>query len=233
MKRVFLFLVTNLAVVFVLGIVANLLGVDRWLTANGLNYGGLLVFAALFGFGGAFISLAMSKWMAKRSTGAHVITEPRDATERWLVDTVRRQAQQAGIGMPEVAIYDAPDVNAFATGMSRNNALVAVSTATPTGPFGVVLSSNTVTRVGGGRRFGRVGGQFTADCRLNHLAGPVAIVVPLTSGTSIFNCTPAANEQPAADHSRYRWQFDVVQRDPAIHVGVERRFRARGGQRTG
>ncbi len=128
MKRVFLFLVTNLAVVFVLGIVANLLGVDRWLTANGLNYGGLLVFAALFGFGGAFISLAMSKWMAKRSTGAHVITEPRDATERWLVDTVRRQAQQAGIGMPEVAIYDAPDVNAFATGMSRNSALVAVST---------------------------------------------------------------------------------------------------------
>jgi heat shock protein HtpX len=127
-KRVFLFLVTNLAVVFVLGIVANLLGVDRWLTANGLNYGGLLVFAALFGFGGAFISLAMSKWMAKRSTGAHVITEPRDATERWLVDTVRRQAQQAGIGMPEVAIYDAPDVNAFATGMSRNSALVAVST---------------------------------------------------------------------------------------------------------
>jgi heat shock protein HtpX len=127
-KRVILFLVTNLAVVFVLGIVAHLLGVDRWLTANGLNYGGLLVFAALFGFGGAFISLAMSKWMAKRSTGAHVITDPRDATERWLVDTVRRQAQQAGIGMPEVAIYDAPDVNAFATGMSRNNALVAVST---------------------------------------------------------------------------------------------------------
>ena len=128
MKRVFLFLVTNLAVVFVLGVVAHLLGVDRWLTANGLNFGGLLVFSALFGFGGAFISLAMSKWMAKRSTGAHVITEPRDATERWLVDTVRRQAQQAGIGMPEVAIYDAPDVNAFATGMSRNNALVAVST---------------------------------------------------------------------------------------------------------
>ncbi|MEO8040631.1 MAG: protease HtpX, partial [Betaproteobacteria bacterium] len=128
MKRVLLFVVTNLAVVFVLSITAQILGIDRWLTQNGLNFGGLLAFAALFGFGGAFISLAISKWMAKRSTGAQVITEPRDATERWLVDTVKRQAQQAGIGMPEVAIYDAPDINAFATGMSRNNALVAVST---------------------------------------------------------------------------------------------------------
>lgn len=128
MKRVFLFLVTNLAVVFVLSITAQVLGINRWMTANGLNFGGLLAFAALFGFGGAFISLAISKWMAKRSTGAVVITDPRDPTERWLVETVRRQAQQAGIGMPEVAIYDAPDVNAFATGMSRNSALVAVST---------------------------------------------------------------------------------------------------------
>ncbi|MCW5623835.1 MAG: protease HtpX [Burkholderiales bacterium] len=128
MKRIGLFLLTNLAVVFVLGIVAQVLGVDRWLTSNGLNLGALLVFSALFGFGGAFVSLAMSKWMAKRSTGAHVITEPRDATERWLLDTVHRQAKAAGIGLPEVAIYDAPDINAFATGMSRNNALVAVST---------------------------------------------------------------------------------------------------------
>ncbi len=127
-KRIGLFLITNLAVVFVLSITAQLLGVNHWLTANGLNLGGLLVFSMLFGFGGAFISLAISKWMAKRSTGAHVIDEPRNPTERWLVDTVARQAQAAGIGMPEVAIYEAPEINAFATGMSRNSALVAVST---------------------------------------------------------------------------------------------------------
>jgi heat shock protein HtpX len=127
-KRVFLFLATNLAVVFLLSITARVLGLDRWLTANGLNLGGLLMMAALFGFGGSFISLAMSKWMAKRSTGAVVLEDPRDPTERWLVDTVRRQAERAGIGMPEVAIYDAPEINAFATGMSRNAALVAVST---------------------------------------------------------------------------------------------------------
>ena len=127
-KRIGLFLITNLAVVFVLSITAQLLGVNRWLTANGLNLGGLLMFSLLFGFGGAFISLAISKWMAKRSTGARVIDEPRNATERWLVDTVARQAQAAGIGMPEVAVYDAPEINAFATGMSRNSALVAVST---------------------------------------------------------------------------------------------------------
>jgi len=127
-KRVFLFLATNFAVVLLLSVTAQVLGINRFLTANGLNLGGLLAFAALFGFGGAFISLAMSKWMAKRSTGAMVIEQPRDATERWLVDTVRRQAEQAGIGMPEVAIYDAPEINAFATGMNRNEALVAVST---------------------------------------------------------------------------------------------------------
>jgi len=127
-KRVFLFLATNLAVVFLLSITARVLGLDRWLTANGLNMGGLLMMAALFGFGGSFISLAMSKWMAKRSTGAVVLEDPRDPTERWLVDTVRRQAERAGIGMPEVAIYDAPEINAFATGMNRNAALVAVST---------------------------------------------------------------------------------------------------------
>jgi heat shock protein HtpX len=104
------------------------LGVDHFLTANGLNLGALLVFSAIFGFGGSFISLAISKWMAKRATGAQVIENPSNPTERWLVETVRRHAQLAGIGMPEVAVYDAPEINAFATGMNRNNALVAVST---------------------------------------------------------------------------------------------------------
>lgn len=126
MKRVLLFLATNLAVVLVLSIVLNIvfsfLGIDR----SGI--GGLLVFAAIFGFGGSFISLAMSKWMAKRSTGAVVITQPRNATEQWLMTTVARQAKAAGIGMPEVAVYDSPEMNAFATGMNRNDALVAVST---------------------------------------------------------------------------------------------------------
>ncbi len=128
MKRVFLFLATNLAVIVVLSITASILGVNRYLTENGLNLGALLGFAALFGFGGSFISLLMSKWIAKRSTGAHVIVQPSNAVEQWLVETVRRQAQQAKIGMPEVAIYDAPEINAFATGANRNNALVAVST---------------------------------------------------------------------------------------------------------
>jgi heat shock protein HtpX len=128
LKRIVLFVLTNLAVVLVLSITARILGIDRILTANGLNLGALLAFAALFGFGGAFISLLMSKWMAKMSTRAKVITQPRNEVERWLVETVRRQAQQAGIGMPEVAIYDGPEINAFATGASRNNALVAVST---------------------------------------------------------------------------------------------------------
>jgi len=128
MKRIALFVLTNLAIIFVLNITLRLLGVEPYLTSQGLNLNALLVFAAVFGFGGAFISLLLSKWTAKRMTGAHVIDIPRDATEQWLVETVRRQAQAAGIGMPEVAIYDAPDVNAFATGASRNNALVAVST---------------------------------------------------------------------------------------------------------
>jgi heat shock protein HtpX len=128
MKRIFLFVVTNLAILLVLSFTARILGVDRILTANGLNLGALLVFAALFGFGGSFISLLISKWMAKMSTGARVIQQPASAVEHWLVDTVRRQAQQAGIGMPEVAVYDAPEINAFATGANRNNALVAVST---------------------------------------------------------------------------------------------------------
>src|SRR5690606_34578060 len=99
-----------------------------WFTQQGINYQALLIFAALFGMGGAFISLAISKWSAKRMTGAHVIETPRNEAERWLVATVQRQAQQAGIGMPEVAIFDSPQPNAFATGMNRNNALVAVST---------------------------------------------------------------------------------------------------------
>lgn len=128
MKRVFLFLATNLAIIVVLGITTSLLGVNQYLTQQGLNYEALLIFAAIFGMGGAFISLAISKWSAKRLTGARVITQPRNSVESWLLATVQRQAQQAGIGMPEVAIYDSPEINAFATGMNKNNALVAVST---------------------------------------------------------------------------------------------------------
>ncbi|HSM97770.1 MAG TPA: protease HtpX, partial [Gallionella sp.] len=129
MKRIFLFILTNLAVVFVINITLRLLGVDRWLNeTGGIDFGALLVLSAVIGFAGSLVSLAMSKWSAKRMVGAKVIESPIDPTERWLVDTVRRQAQVAGIGMPEVAIYDAPDVNAFATGWNRNDALVAVST---------------------------------------------------------------------------------------------------------
>jgi heat shock protein HtpX len=126
MMRIALFLATNLAVLVLLGLVMtvlqNVFGIQLG------NTGGLLVMAALFGFGGSFISLALSKWMAKRSTGAQVITQPRNEAEAWLLATVRRQADAAGIGMPEVAVYEGPEINAFATGMSRNNALVAVST---------------------------------------------------------------------------------------------------------
>lgn len=129
MKRIFLFLLTNLAIIVVLGIVLRLLGVDSMFEQGGmLNYNNLLIFAFVFGMGGSFISLLISKWMAKMSTGAQVIQNPSNPTEMWLMDTVRRLAKQAGIGMPEVAIYDAPDVNAFATGANKNNALVAVST---------------------------------------------------------------------------------------------------------
>lgn len=130
MKRIFLFLMTNMAIVLVLGISLRILGVESILDQQGsdLDLNALLIFSAVLGFGGSLISLAMSKWTAKRFTGAQVIEQPRNATEQWLVSTVERQAQQAGIGMPEVAIYDSPDVNAFATGASRNNALVAVST---------------------------------------------------------------------------------------------------------
>lgn len=128
MKRLTLFLGTNIAVLLVLSVIANLLGADQYLQGSGLNLPMLLGFSAVFGFGGAFISLALSKTLAKRSTGAKVITQPSNAAEAWLLATVQRQARQAGIQTPEVAIYDAPDVNAFATGMNRNAALVAVST---------------------------------------------------------------------------------------------------------
>jgi len=129
MKRVFLFLVTNIAIIAVLSITMRLLGVDRIVNeSGGLNFNALLVMSLLLGFTGSIISLFLSKWMAKRSVGAHVITTPSNATEQWLLKTVQRQAEQAGIGMPEVAIYDAPDINAFATGWNKNNALVAVST---------------------------------------------------------------------------------------------------------
>jgi len=129
MKRVVLFLATNIAILLVLSVSFRLLGLDRLLEqGGGFNMTGVLVLAAFFGMGGAFISLAMSKWIAKRATGAQVIETPQNATEKWLMETVRREAEQAGIGMPEVAIYDGPEMNAFATGMSRDHALVAVST---------------------------------------------------------------------------------------------------------
>ena len=130
MKRILLFLGTNIAILLVLSVTARLLGVDQYLQhqGGGIDMTRLTIFAAILGMGGSFISLAISKWSAKRATGAQVITQPSNEVERWLVESVKRQAQAAGIGMPEVAIYDAPDVNAFATGMNRNNALVAVST---------------------------------------------------------------------------------------------------------
>jgi len=127
MKRIFLFVLTNLAVVVVLGVVASLLGVNRWLTANGLNLGALLGFAFVMGFGGAIISLLISKPIAKWSTGMQIIDQPRNADEAWIVETVRRLATQAGVGMPEVGIFEG-EPNAFATGAFKNSALVAVST---------------------------------------------------------------------------------------------------------
>jgi heat shock protein HtpX len=130
MKRILLFLATNLAIVVLLGIVLRLLGIESILdeSGTGLNLGALLIFAAVFGFAGSFISLAISKWSAKRMMGVRVITQPANATESWLVNTVRNQAQQAGIGMPEVGVFDSPQPNAFATGARRDAALVAVST---------------------------------------------------------------------------------------------------------
>ncbi len=125
MKRVFLFMATNLAILLVLGIVLSIL--MPVLRVDSSSNAGLLVMCAVFGMGGSFISLWMSKWMAKRSVGACVIESPRNRDEQWLIDTVRQQAESAGIGMPEVAIYDSPEINAFATGANRNHALVAVS----------------------------------------------------------------------------------------------------------
>lgn len=127
MKRIFLFVLTNLAVMLVLAVVLRLTGLDRWLAAQGGSMSGMLVLAACFGFGGALISLAISKWTAKRMMGVRVITEPQNATEQWLLGTVRTLAEQAGIGMPEVGIFDSPEPNAFATGARRDHALVAVS----------------------------------------------------------------------------------------------------------
>ena len=129
MKRITLFILTNLAVLVVISITLRLLGVDRVLDQSGqINFNALLTISVVIGFAGSIISLLMSKWSAKRMVGAQVITNPSDPTERWLLETVSRQASAAGIGMPEVAVYDAPDVNAFATGWNRNASLVAVST---------------------------------------------------------------------------------------------------------
>lgn len=130
MTRIFLFLATNIAVIALISITFRILGIEGLLMQNGvdMNLQALLVMSAVIGFGGSFISLAISKWSAKRSMGVHVIENPTHPQERWLVDTVARQAEAAGIGMPEVGIFQSDVVNAFATGMSRNNALVAVST---------------------------------------------------------------------------------------------------------
>ena len=127
MKRIFYFLVTNLAIVLVLSVTMRLLGVEPFLNANGLNLNSLLIFAAVMGFGGAFISLAISKWSAKKMSGAVTIENPKTPDEIWLMNTVKKQSETVGIQMPEVAIFNSPVVNAFATGMSRNSSLVAVS----------------------------------------------------------------------------------------------------------
>ncbi len=130
MIRIVLFLITNLAVMLLLGIIVKLFGVETYLAGQGvgMNLNGLLIMAGVFGMGGSIISLLISKWTAKRMMGLQVIEQPRDSAETWLLDTVTRQAREAGIGVPEVAIYESPDLNAFATGANRNRALVAVST---------------------------------------------------------------------------------------------------------
>ena len=128
MKRIFLFLVTNMAIVLVLSITMRMLGIEPYLNANGLNLSALLIFAAVMGFGGSLISLAISKWSAKKSMGVRVIEAPANSTEFWLVETIRKYSEKAGINMPEVGIYESPEVNAFATGMSKNSSLIAVST---------------------------------------------------------------------------------------------------------
>ncbi len=128
MKRIGLFLLTNMAVLVIAMITMNLLGVGNYMQGTNLDLGNLFAFAAIFGFAGSFVSLAMSKWMAKMSTGAKVIETPKNADEKWLLETVNRLAEKAGIKTPEVAIYDSPEPNAFATGMTRNSSLVAIST---------------------------------------------------------------------------------------------------------
>jgi heat shock protein HtpX len=128
MKRILLFLLTNFAILIVASVTLRLLGIEPWLDANGINFTSLLVFGAVLGFGGAFVSLAISKWTAKRMMGVQVIDNPRDEREAWLLETVRRLAGQAGIGMPEVGWFESPAPNAFATGARRDAALVAVST---------------------------------------------------------------------------------------------------------
>ncbi len=127
MKRILLFLATNMAIVLVLSVTMRLLGVEPYLNEQGLNLTSLLIFAAVMGFGGSFISLAISKWTAKKSMGVRVIDAPSSSTELWLVETIRNYSAQAGIRMPEVGIFDSPEVNAFATGMSKNSSLIAVS----------------------------------------------------------------------------------------------------------
>lgn len=153
MLRVALFAATNIAVLVVITVVMKLFGLEEALARNGMNLTGLLIMAAAYGMIGSFISLALSKTMAKRSVGAQVIENPRNDTERWLVDTVARQAKAAGIGMPEVAIYDSPDLNAFATGMRKDASLVAVSTGllqgmTPEEVEGVL--AHEVSHIGNG-----------------------------------------------------------------------------------
>ncbi|MBT3812453.1 MAG: protease HtpX, partial [Gammaproteobacteria bacterium] len=130
MLRIFLFLATNVAIMVVISIVFSLLGLSGTLDANGadLNLNALLIMSAIIGMSGSFISLAMSKWSAKRGMGVHVIEQPQNNTEKWLVDLVARQAQRVGVDMPEVGIFETPDANAFATGMTKNSSLVAVST---------------------------------------------------------------------------------------------------------
>ncbi len=128
MKRILLFLLTNFAILIVASVTLRLLGVEPWLDQRGINFTSLLIFGAVLGFGGAFLSLAISKWMARRMMGVRLIDKPRNEQENWLVETVRRQAQLAGIGMPEVGVFDSPTPNAFATGARRDAALVAVST---------------------------------------------------------------------------------------------------------
>jgi heat shock protein HtpX len=128
MKRTLLFFGTNMAILLVLSVTMRLLGVEPYLTANGLNLTSLLIFAAVMGFGGSLISLVISKWSVKKSMGVHVIEAPSNSTEFWLLETIRKYSTEAGIKMPEVGIFDSPDVNAFATGMTKNSSLIAVST---------------------------------------------------------------------------------------------------------